>query len=111
MRRPSTPRTGRLAFTLLEVMAALALTGLVLIGCWRLLAQLADSRDRIGVEFQSAARRANGVRVIRALLERAETSFDSTRQPAGAKAEVRFHSWCDVPSGWLERCDVTLSVD
>ncbi len=27
-------------------------------------------------------------------------------QPEGA----RFHSWCEVPDGWLERCEVSLGL-
>jgi prepilin-type N-terminal cleavage/methylation domain-containing protein len=110
VRPPRANRGNRPGFTLLELVAALSLTGLVLLGAWRLLDQLADGRDQLRRENVSSTARANGTRLLRALVSRAESPSDATVRFSGNESSASFAGWCDVPAGWLERCDVALAV-
>lgn len=110
--RAAGPR-GRLAsagFTLVEVMVAVVVIGVVLVGARTMLGQLADDADRITGAAADADRDANADALLRAIAGRLEVSPVPERevrfegQPDGA----RFHSWCQVPDGWLERCEVSL---
>ena len=101
---------GRRAFTLLELLAALSLTGLVLLGAWRLLEQLAVSRDALTREDARVRGTSNGLRVLQSLTRQAESGDDSGDHFAGTASVANFWSWCSVPSGWLERCHVTFTL-
>ena len=97
----------RAAFTLIELLAALALSGLAIVGAARLLDQLADTRERSAALARSVTQSANGIRLLRALVYRADmpdARFSGTDTAAG------FQSWCEVPEGWLERCIVALRI-
>lgn len=99
------------AFTLIEVLVALAVSGLVLLAARGLLDALADGADRVTAHASVADRNANGERLVRGLLARAEAGTLPARPFAGDARAVRFSSWCDVPSGWLERCHAALVID
>ncbi|HYW08759.1 MAG TPA: prepilin-type N-terminal cleavage/methylation domain-containing protein [Longimicrobium sp.] len=96
-------------FTLVEVVVALALAGLLLLGARVLLEQVGDAAERISGTAAEVDREANGERLLRAVVGSAE-------QPSGARAfrgdarGARFTSWCDLAAGWQERCDVSLGV-
>jgi prepilin-type N-terminal cleavage/methylation domain-containing protein len=100
----------RAGFTLVEVMVALVVMGVVLVGARTMLGQIADDADRIGAAAREADRDANAEALLRAVVGRlavspvpgSEIRFEG--QPQGA----RFHSWCEVPDGWLEACEVSL---
>jgi prepilin-type N-terminal cleavage/methylation domain-containing protein len=100
----------RTGFTLLELAAALALTGMVLAGAWRLVSQLGDERDRFGHARARAYASANGVRVLRDVVAQAEVDPDSSGQFDGSENAATFDSWCAAPGGYAERCRVTVSV-
>jgi prepilin-type N-terminal cleavage/methylation domain-containing protein len=109
--RAAGPRRRRSAgFTLVEVMVAVVVIGVVLMGARTMLGQLAGDADRITGAAAEADREANADALLRAVAGRLEVSPVAERevrfqgQPHGA----RFHSWCEVPDGWLERCEVSL---
>jgi prepilin-type N-terminal cleavage/methylation domain-containing protein len=106
MRRPEP-----LGFTLLELMAALALVGFAMLGGIMLLDQLGDSGERIVSEGVLAAREGNGARLLRRLLADATESSDSTKTFRGDERSLDFWSLCDVPGGWAEPCHVSLAID
>jgi prepilin-type N-terminal cleavage/methylation domain-containing protein len=106
MRRPE-PR----GFTLVELMAALALVGFVMVGGIMLLDQLGDSAQRIASEGTLAAREGNGARMLRRLFADASASSDSTKTFRGDERSLDFWSLCDVPGGWAEPCHVSLAID
>jgi len=101
------PRS-RAGFTLLEVLVALAVGGLVLIGARALLVQLAFGTERIIDEAEAADRDANAERMLRRLLDQVEASDGEAVRFIGNERAARFVTWCDVPAGWQERCQVTL---
>jgi hypothetical protein len=92
-------------------MAALTLTGFVLLGASRLLGQLADGRDRLRGQTTRDAARANGERLLHLLVDQAESSPDTTQRFSGAALEASFPSWCLASGGWLERCFVSLKLE
>ena len=101
----------RRGFTLVELMAALSLTGLVLLGAQAMLSQLGDARDRSQADVARAAREANGVALLRDLVLRVERAPDTLEALVGDRSGVWFLSRCDVPAGWQERCVVTLALE
>ena len=101
----------RAAFTLIEVMVALSISGLVLLGARWLLTGLADDADRITRAAALADHDANAERVLRALFAGLEVGTDSTRTFEGSERHARFTTWCDAPAGWQERCEALLQLD
>ncbi|HYD54781.1 MAG TPA: prepilin-type N-terminal cleavage/methylation domain-containing protein [Gemmatimonadaceae bacterium] len=106
-----TRRPERRGLTLIEVAAAIAISGLALLGATLVLDQLHDGHVRLARRAQEAAREANGERLLRRLVRDAEVGSDSTQWFQGAAGSARFRGWCEVPAGWLERCAVSLGLD
>ncbi len=100
-----------LGFTLIEVTAALALTGLSVFGAVLLLGQLGDTGTRIRRESANVSAQGNGDRLLRELLRHAGATIDTNERFRGDDRSTSYKSWCARPAGWLERCDVVLAVD
>jgi prepilin-type N-terminal cleavage/methylation domain-containing protein len=104
-------RSGRRAgFTLVEVLVALSIAGMLLVGARALLTQLVDGAARIGEASVGADRDANAERFLRALLLQVEANDGESIRFIGDERAARFVSWCTVPAGWQERCTATLGV-
>jgi hypothetical protein len=101
------PRRGT---TLFELLAALALLGLLFLGMRALLAQLGDGDERLRRAAIVADARGNGARTMRTLLRRAVAETDSARRFVGDDSTAMFDSACDVPAGWVEDCRVALVI-
>lgn len=97
-------------FTLVEVVVALAVGGLVVLGAAGLFLQLAGGADRVQALAWRADREANAERLLRDVVGRIEPSAGREPSLVGDRRSARFSSWCDVPPGWQERCAATLSV-
>lgn len=96
-------------FTLLEVSVALALAGVLLLGARLMLGPVGDAAERVASEAARADLDANGERLLRDLAYRAELRFDEGPRFRGEPHAARWSTWCDVPAGWQERCEVTLA--
>lgn len=103
-------RRTRSGLTLLELMIALSLGGMILAGAHAVLATLTGEADAIASRAAAADAGANGERMLRALVGRIEVGTPEAIPFTGAPDRVRFTSWCEVPAGWLERCTVTLTI-
>jgi prepilin-type N-terminal cleavage/methylation domain-containing protein len=103
-------RSARAGFTLVEVMVALVAMGVVLVGARAMLGQIADDADRITSASAQADREANADGLLRAIAGRLEVVPVPGREIRfeGEPQGARFHSWCEVPDGWLERCEASL---
>jgi prepilin-type N-terminal cleavage/methylation domain-containing protein len=101
----------RSGFTLIELIVAITLSGIVLLGARALWESLAGSVDRLRVEAAADARAANGERLLRSLLGRLEVGTDQSHEFAGDPQYATFTTWCDVSSGWQERCDAVLAIE
>jgi prepilin-type N-terminal cleavage/methylation domain-containing protein len=109
MPRPDT-RTRRRAFTLIEVMVALTVSGIVLVGARLMVDALADATHRTLAAARDADRAANADRLLRMLAGRLEIGTVADGPFGGDQRSVRFTTWCDTPGGWLERCDASVTV-
>jgi prepilin-type N-terminal cleavage/methylation domain-containing protein len=110
--RPRKPLCGaRRAFTLIEVLIALAVAGTILVTARMLLEQLAGDAEDLVTHAARNDTEANAERILRELVSRLEVGTDDSRRFVGAEHAARFTSWCDVPLGWQERCTVTLALD
>lgn len=107
MRRPD---RGRAGFTLLEVVVALAITGMVVLGANAVLARLGDDAHHLAATAADDDREANADRLLRDLLGRAEPPMGRGGRFTGEPRAVRFGTRCDVPAGWQERCTAELGV-
>ena len=99
-------------FTLVEVMVAVVVIGIVLVGARAMLGQVADDADRITSAAEEADREANADALLRAVAGRLEVSAVPEQEVRfeGEPQGARFQSWCEVPDGWLERCQVSLGI-
>lgn len=96
--------------TLIELMAALALVGMLLLGMRMVLDQLGDAGERIALAARSGDARGNGDRVLRLILRRAIAGADSTHRFVGEPTTAEFDSSCDTYGGWPEHCRVALHL-
>jgi hypothetical protein len=110
MSHPTASDRTRRGTTLVELLAALVLLGLLFLGMRTLLAQLGDGNDRVSRATVDGNARGNGAHLLRTLLRRATVGADSTHQFAGDDTNASFDAGCDVPSGWVEDCRVALEI-
>jgi prepilin-type N-terminal cleavage/methylation domain-containing protein len=99
----------RSAFTLIEVLVALVVGAIVILGAHRVLEVLTDQAHELTRHAAYVDRSANGERMLRDLVGQLEIGSPGTVPFSGAADTVRFSSWCEAPAGWLEQCRVTLS--
>ncbi len=102
------PRRG---FTLLELVVALALGGLILLGARTILSELGDHARRLALESARSDRDANGERLLRSLAGQLEIGSADAAGFSGNEQLAKFTSWCDAPAGWQERCQVEIAID
>lgn len=96
-------------FTLIEVLVALVVGAIVLLGAHRILAILADQAHALTRHEADVDQNANGERTLRDLVGQLELGSPGTIPFTGSQDTVQFSSWCESPAGWLERCQVMLS--
>jgi prepilin-type N-terminal cleavage/methylation domain-containing protein len=101
----------RRGFTLIELVVALFVSGIVLLGARLILESLGATEGRMREVAERADRVANGDRLLRTLFARLEVGTDEAREFGGDERVARFTTWCDVPAGWLERCQAEVAID
>jgi prepilin-type N-terminal cleavage/methylation domain-containing protein len=101
----------RRGVTLVELIIALAISGLAILGCVMLLDQLNDSHDRIVRQRTADASAGNGDRLLRRFLVDARTTTDTGERFRGDEHNASYLTLCDTPSGWPEACRVALAID
>ena len=100
----------RRGFTLVEVIVALVVSAIAVLGARLLLERVGDATALIVREATASDAKANGERMLRDLVSRLETGTSDVGPFVGSSDSARFTSWCDVPRGWRERCAVSLTV-
>jgi len=113
MTKPSRRATARTTagFTIIEIIVALSIGAVVVLGARSLLEGLAAQTSRVTATAREGDRDANGERLLRGLVGRLEIGTDSNRRFGGDEREVHFSTWCDVARGWQERCGVSLALE
>jgi prepilin-type N-terminal cleavage/methylation domain-containing protein len=101
----------RNGFTLIELIVAITLSGIVLLSARALWESLAVSVDRMRRQASSDTREANGERLLRSLVGRLEVGTDQSGEFAGDERQATFTTWCDVPAGWQERCRARIVIE
>jgi prepilin-type N-terminal cleavage/methylation domain-containing protein len=104
-------RASRRAFTLLEVIVALSIGALVVMGARVLLEGLQTHTVRLVSVANTTNAAANAEHVVRTLVGNLELAPNDSSSFEGDAREARFTSWCAVPEGWQERCTVHLAVE
>jgi prepilin-type N-terminal cleavage/methylation domain-containing protein len=100
----------RIGFSLLEVMIALTVGGVAVALAAALLRATADQSAMTSEQARSVNTDAVGERVIRRLVGQMEWSRTGDPPPSGTSRRMQFVSWCDVATGWQERCLVELEL-
>ncbi|HET7188379.1 MAG TPA: prepilin-type N-terminal cleavage/methylation domain-containing protein [Gemmatimonadaceae bacterium] len=98
----------RTGFTLLEVMVALVVGAVVILGARALLDGLSLHSERVRSLARSADAEANAEHVLRSVVLRGGLASDSAARFDGTPEQARFASWCDMAGGWQEQCEVKL---
>jgi len=101
------PLRSRNGYSLVELIVALSVVGLVLgVGTAAFLGVADRGRTLIG-----AAERRDLLANFEALVRSTLGNLDMSRPPAleGGATDVRYRSWCVTTERWLERCHVTLA--
>jgi hypothetical protein len=97
--------------TLIEVMIALVVTSIILVGARLALEMLADASHRSAEAAREADRVANADRVERSLFRMLEIGPGLERPFGGDTRSAHFFTWCHTPGGWLERCHAVLAIE
>lgn len=104
---PTTPS----GFTLLEVLIALAISGIVVLLAHRLFAAAADAARTVEDTRAALDREANARRWLQA----AALSLDVGQQAGdgfeGRADRLAFSTWLETPEGWFARRRVALGLD
>ncbi len=103
------PRRG--GFTLVEVVAALALAGLAVTLAARLYGGALDGAARVQGAEESLNRWANGRRLLAQLVGSIEVGVDSTTAFRGGTNSASFTTWLPDARGWPARRAVMLAAD
>lgn len=105
-----TERARRRGFTIIELLVALAVGGVAILGAAAMLGAVSDQAERVAEVTRTMAERANGERLLRALAASYQPSVNGEATFIGESESARFVSWCQTSNGWPERCWVRLSV-
>lgn len=101
----------RQGFTLPEVVVAVLLTALLVAATHRVAVQVGEAGSHAIRTAMVADREANAERLLRALVGSYEADPADATPFVGEPVSMRFHAWCDTPTGWQERCEVVLRLD
>jgi len=96
-------------FTLIELVVALTVAALVVGVAHSLIVALGDGAAGLTEAAVNADSESNRERFLKGVVKRLnagslEATFDGTPDRA------RFKSWCNTPNGWLESCEVELTM-
>jgi hypothetical protein len=91
-------------------MIALVVSAIVIAGARTLLGEVGDGAIRISDAARQADKSANAERTLRSLAQ--NLARGSTQNEFGGDARrATFSSWCDMPAGWQERCEISVTVE
>jgi len=97
-------------FTLVELLVALSIGAVVLVGARTLLEGLGDHAAATVRAARGADARANTERTVRQVVSNVSLAPDLQPTFVGTPSEAGFGSWCPAARGGLESCRVRLFV-
>lgn len=103
-------RRERAGFTLIEVLVALAIGGVVLVSARILLDGLASHARTTIRAMHDADAEGNGERLARQVAGNLILVPDPAPSFIGTETESAFDAWCPAARGGLERCHVQLAL-
>jgi prepilin-type N-terminal cleavage/methylation domain-containing protein len=92
-------------FTLMEVIVALLVGSMLIVGARTLLIQMGETADRMQARAMRETAAANAERLLRWTV----LQLDGRKPLTGTSSVATFRSWCDMPAGWQEPCEITLT--
>ena len=92
----------RAGFTLIEVMVAVAIAGVVVLAAYRIVAGVADGARAVAAARESLDRSVNARRWLKATFLSLDPPFE------GRANRASFTSWQLMPGGWLEPRSIQL---
>src|SRR5437867_11053473 len=95
--------SGRRGFTLVELLLALALGGLVVLMAQRVSAGVTDGARRLSETQEALDRRANARRLLVALVGSLDIGMSQSAGFDGRPNQVTFSTWAVTPEGWPVR--------
>lgn len=98
-------------FTLLELLVALAVAGVVVLLAHRLFAAATDGGRRLVAARAALDRTANGHRWLQAAFLSLDVGQMAGDEFAGRPDHLRFTTWLETAGGWFEPRRVELAVD
>lgn len=109
-RHPTARARPAAGFTLMELVVALAVSGLLLLGLQALVALVGDTSRRAVAEARWADAESNQERTTRELFLQTGPEVSPGSRFAGTPDSVAFTSSCPVAGGWFERCAVMVTI-
>jgi prepilin-type N-terminal cleavage/methylation domain-containing protein len=103
-------KRSQVGFTLIEVIVAMALSGLVALGVHAVFASMTDAAALIGSAGRELDTEANKSRLLHAIVEQAETAGLAEVGFGGDSTQATFSTWCLTPKGLSERCIASLVI-
>jgi hypothetical protein len=91
-------------------MIAMTIAGFILVSARMMIDELADSTDWITKRAEGSDYSANAERLLRELVGRTQSATITQHSVAGNAVTARIATACDAPGGWLEDCEVWLTV-
>ena len=96
--------------TLIEVMMAVALTGVAILCAGGILQQVQSVSSQV-IESEAAVRAIDARNeLLRSLVAQTVAPRDTSESFDGSGSRARFHTVCRKSRGWLEACQATLRV-
>jgi prepilin-type N-terminal cleavage/methylation domain-containing protein len=98
-------------FTLVEVLVALVVSAIILLGTRAILGAMSDNAQTILADTHAVDESANAERSLRSVVRQLDVADGPGTEFAGDSTRAIFSSWCDAPRGTLDRCAIKLSVE
>lgn len=98
-------------FTLIEVVVALVISAIMLLGARAILGAMSDNAQRTLEETRAVDKSANAEQTLRLTVRQLNVANGPGTEFSGDSTRATFSSWCDAPRGFLEPCAIRLSIE
>ncbi|HSM17614.1 MAG TPA: prepilin-type N-terminal cleavage/methylation domain-containing protein [Gemmatimonadales bacterium] len=95
-------------FTLIEILTAIAITGILLLTAHRVFVATADAARRVRTDRLALDRSINAERWLEAAFASLDVGQEGSAPFEGRRNRVRFSTWLETPDGWFQRREVEI---